>query len=165
MLNALKETAKKSLNPNSYAYNLLRWMYGSIAGKPHVRHLGKRALTMLVHKDSRFEESELCMAGGCPMKVLDAVIEKWKPTSFLDIGCGTGKTLGYVAAKGIECVGLEGSEPAIESSPVKALIVCADLNKPVRLERTFDLVWSYEVAEHIHPKFVEIYLETLTGHG
>ena len=93
------------------------------------------------------------------------MIAAWRPESFLDVGCGTGRALEYVAAQGIECAGLEGSEAAIRSSPVSQLIARVNLNKCVSLGRSFDLVWSYEVAEHIHPNFVETYLDTLTSHG
>ncbi len=165
MQSPLKEAAKKSLGTGSYTYNILRWVYGCVAQKPGVRRKATRAIRMRASKDSRFDESELNMACACPTKILDAVIREWEPKTFLDIGCGIGKALEYVADKGIECVGIEGSESAIRSSPVSQSIMCADLNKPVRLGKKFDVVWSYEVAEHIHPKFADIYLETLTSHG
>jgi hypothetical protein len=33
------------------------------------------------------------------------------------------------------------------------------------LHRRFDLVWCFEVAEHIHPDYVESLLRTLTNHS
>ena len=71
----------------------------------------------------------------------------------------------YLLQKGVECVGLEGSIAAIESSPVRKYIRYVNLNETVSLGRTFDLIWSYEVAEHIHPKFVANFINTLTRHG
>jgi hypothetical protein len=29
----------------------------------------------------------------------------------------------------------------------------------------FDVIWSFEVAEHIHPKYTDAFLHTLTSHG
>ena len=33
------------------------------------------------------------------------------------------------------------------------------------LRKSFDLVWCFEVAEHIHPKFVDIFVNNLTRHS
>lgn len=165
MLDDIKNTVKKAFGPSSFTYGVLQWVYGAAARKPKVRRVARRSLRMLILKDSRFDESELGMASSCPKKLLDAVVLQFKPKSFLDIGCGLGKSLEYLAPQGIACLGLEGSEAAIEASAVKSSIRLVDLNHPVQLGQTFDMVWSYEVAEHIHPKFVEIYLDTLTGHG
>ena len=71
----------------------------------------------------------------------------------------------YLADKGVDCVGIEGSRAAIEASPVSDRIRCLNLNRSVSLDRMFDVVWSYEVAEHIHPKYTEAFLQTLTSHG
>jgi hypothetical protein len=71
----------------------------------------------------------------------------------------------YLADKGVDCVGIEGSRAAIEASPVRDRIRCLNLNRSVSLDRMFDVVWSYEVAEHIHPKYTEAFLQTLTSHG
>jgi len=157
----IKDRAKATLHPDSLLYNALAWIYGWIAGKPSVR----RAAYMRFFKDSCFEESELWMASSQPVPLLEAVIERWRPCSFLDVGCGTGKTLEYVVSKGVECLGLEGSTAAIAVSPVKQLIRLTNLNRPVDLGRKFEMVWSYEVAEHIHPSYTDTFLATLIRHG
>lgn len=156
----LKQTVQSTLSPDSRLYRFLALLY-----RYRSPHTIKRAIMMRWHKDSRFDSSELWMASLCPTPILEAVIEKWHPRSFLDVGCGTGQAMQYLLQKGIDCVGLEGSEAAIAASPVAERIRCVNLNDAVRLERKFDLVWSYEVAEHIHPRFVEWFLDTLTGHG
>ena len=61
--------------------------------------------------------------------------------------------------------GMEGSELAISKARNPDLITRHDLNFPVDLGRQFDLVWCFEVAEHIHPKYVSAFLGTLTSHG
>jgi SAM-dependent methyltransferase len=161
MLANLKRTAKSKLDSFSLPYNVLAWCYSWIAGRPSIR----RAAYMRMFKDSRFAATELHMASLCPSGILDAVIERWHPRSFLDVGCGTGQTIKYVSNRGIECLGLEGSAAAIDQSPVKQQIRMANLNEPLDLGRRFDVVWSFEVAEHIHPKFTETFLDTLTSHG
>jgi SAM-dependent methyltransferase len=96
---------------------------------------------------------------------VDSLVAWLKPKSFLDVGCGLGHTLQYVLAKELEGLGLEGSSAAINASPVREFIQLANLNKPQFLNRKFDLVWSVEVAEHIHPKYTSTYLDTLVRHG
>lgn len=111
------------------------------------------------------EENELWMCSLFPKKIIDAVLERFAPRSVLDVGCGTGKALAYFAERGLEVVGLEGSELAISKCPLKDHIRCHNLNEPLDLGRRFDLVWSFEVAEHIHPRYADIFLETLVRHG
>jgi hypothetical protein len=40
-----------------------------------------------------------------------------------------------------------------------------DLNKEVDLQRKFDLVWSIEVVEHIHPHFVDNLMRSFVNHA
>ena len=161
MKNALKNKVKITFHPESLVYNGLAWIYSYMAFKPAVR----RAAYMRVFKDSRFHEDELEMASSRPEHLLDAVLDRYHPASFLDVGCGTGHTVQYVAAKGVESLGLEGSEAALAASPVPELIRLTNLNDAVQLGRRFDLVWSFEVAEHIHPVYTDVFLDTLTKHG
>jgi SAM-dependent methyltransferase len=157
----IKKRVKAALHPDSLLYNSLAWIYGWIARKPSVQ----RAAYMRAFKTSVFNESELWMASSQPVHLLDAAIEAWRPRSFLDVGCGIGKTLEYVARKGIDCIGIEGSTAAVAASPVKQLIRLTNLNRPVHLGRKFDMVWSFEVAEHIHPSHTDTFLATLIRHG
>ena len=136
-------------------------MYGLVSGRPDLR----RNARMRLAKDSRFNDDELWMASHCPRDVIDAVIEAFAPRTVLDVGCGVGLAIQYMETRGLECVGLEGSSAAIARSPVSHRIRLADLNRPVDLSRRFDLVWSYEVAEHIHPTFTATFLDTLCRHG
>ena len=158
---SLKSFAKRSFSPYSIPYNILGWIYGCLTFKPAVR----RASKMRLFKDSRFEAGELWMAACNPQHVLDAVYEHWTPKSFLDVGCGVGVALQRLSARGVDCLGLEGSTEAINHSPVKNLIQKTNLNKPIDCGRRFDVVWSYEVAEHIHEQYADTYLDTLARHG
>ena len=151
----------KRLERDRLFYNLLSWSYGVVLRRPAV----KRAAQMRLTKDSRFNADELSMAAACPRRLLEAVATHWRPRSVLDVGCGLGLAMDYLMSRGIECVGLEGSADAVAASPVSKAIRLVNLNHAVRLGRTFDVVWSYEVAEHIHPAFAATFVETLTAHG
>jgi SAM-dependent methyltransferase len=110
-------------------------------------------------------ESEMDMCSLFPQGLLDEAIAVFQPRSVLDLGCGTGRSLEYFHSKGIDVFGLEGSELAISKSAHPALIRQVDLNHEVELGRKFDLVWSYEVVEHIHPEYVQALLRTFSNHA
>ncbi len=110
-------------------------------------------------------EEEMSMCSIFPKEILDLTIELFQPRSILDVGCGTGISLDYFKSKGIAVRGLEGSALAISKARHAALIREHDLNAPLDLGEKFDLVWCFEVAEHIHPRHVSALLETLTNHG
>ena len=112
-----------------------------------------------------YGENELWMCSLFPKKIIDEVIARFHPRSVLDVGCGTGKSLEYFAELGVEVVGLEGSALAISKSPLREKMRCLNLNEPIDLGRRFDLVWSFEVAEHIHPRYADTLLETRVRHG
>lgn len=110
-------------------------------------------------------ESEMEGCSLFPKEILNATIELFHPKSVLDVGCGTGVSMEYFQKHGAEVYGLEGSEMAKRHSRVGEKIQIVDLHKPVKLDRKFDVVWSFEVAEHIHPDYVDSLLTTLTSNG
>jgi SAM-dependent methyltransferase len=93
------------------------------------------------------------------------VIDELRPKTVLDVGCGTGKALDYFIANGIECAGVEGSQLAVNHASNADRIVVWNLNKPYCAGRDFDLVWCFEVAEHIHPNYTDVFLDTLCRHA
>lgn len=121
---------------------------------------------MLVMKDSTFtSDSEIFMCSLFPKKVLDIVIQDLNPSSVLDVGCGVGKSLEYFYYHKIESIGIEQSSKAIAKSSIKEKIRRHNLKHQINLGRTFDLIWCFEVIEHIHPKYEEVFLRNLTVHG
>jgi hypothetical protein len=65
----------------------------------------------------------------------------------------------------IAVIGVEASSAAIRASGCSDLIVRHVLRQPLELNRRFDLVWCFEVAEHIHPDYVETFLDSLVRHS
>ena len=117
-------------------------------------------------KDSTFtSDSEILMCSLFPKNVLNLVIENLKPSSILDIGCGVGKSLEYFSIHEIETVGIENSSLAISKSPVREKIIKHNLKHKLDLTRSFDLVWCFEVIEHIHPDYEEVFLDNLIRHS
>ena len=98
-------------------------------------------------------EDEMPLCSLFPEQMLSKVVARFNPKSVLDVGCGTGRALEFFLSKGIDAVGIEGSAIARVKSLHPDRIIPCDLRKPVDLGRTFDLVWCFEVAEHIHSRF------------
>jgi SAM-dependent methyltransferase len=100
-----------------------------------------------------------------PKEILDLAVDIFRPRSVLDVGCGTGISLEYFIKRKIESYGVEGSPLAIEQCRYPHFVRLHNLHQPLDLHRTFDLVWCFEVAEHIHPDFANQLVETLARHG
>jgi SAM-dependent methyltransferase len=88
-----------------------------------------------------------------------------KPKSVVDVGCATGEFL-YVFYKngvkdilGIDGEWLKGKKLLIP----KKFFLPLDLEKPLKIEREFDLVICLEVAEHLSKKSAEKFVKTLTN--
>lgn len=112
-----------------------------------------------------YRESELVMSSlSCP-RLLDKTIELFAPKTVLDLGCGTGVSMDHMLERGISVVGVEASDLAISKARNSQLIVKHSLNRELDLGRKFDLVWSYEVVEHIHPRYVRNLVRTFSNHG
>jgi SAM-dependent methyltransferase len=100
-----------------------------------------------------------------PERMLSKVVSRFNPKSVLDVGCGTGRALEFFLSKGLDAFGIEGSAIARAKSLHPDRILPCDLRKPVDLGRTFDLVWCFEVAEHIHSRFTDVFIQTMARHA
>ena len=79
----------------------------------------------------------------------------------MDVVCGI--PLDYFINNKIDAIGLENSSKVIEKAINKNKIIKHNLNKAFSINRDFDLVWSFEVIEHIHPDFELIFLNTISN--
>jgi SAM-dependent methyltransferase len=110
---------------------------------------------------------ELFMASLEPRAIWEEVLARYSPKTLLDVGCGVGRTIDFFVSHGVDAQGIEASELAIRHANHPDRILRLDLQVgPYRHPNApFDLVWSYEVAEHIHAKFADTFVETLTCSG
>jgi SAM-dependent methyltransferase len=85
--------------------------------------------------------------------IVPAVLAYIDPKSVIDIGCGTGAWLSVFAENGItDFVGVDGNFFPDEMLEIPAeRYVSFDLTLPYNCDRSFDLVVSLEVAEHLPP--------------
>lgn len=110
-------------------------------------------------------EEQLEMALLFSKEILDKTLELFNPKSVLDLGCGAGKSLDYFLSKGIFAVGVDGSKMAIRKSNHPESIIRHNLERELNLNKKFDLVWSFEFVEHIHPRFINNLLRTFSNHS
>jgi SAM-dependent methyltransferase len=87
--------------------------------------------------------------------------------SVLDVGCATGTWLKEWKASGVADIrGVDGDyvkRDQLQISPTE--FVSHDLSLSFHLDRTFDLVQSLEVAEHLAAESAAGFIESLTGHS
>lgn len=102
-----------------------------------------------------------------PRTVLPILFDGRRPTSLLDVGCGTGTWLKVARELGIEDVsGVDGAEISPSDLLVPAeLFRVVDLNGPWALHRKFDVALCLEVAEHLEERNSVSLIETLTAHS
>ena len=82
------------------------------------------------------------------------MVRPLRPRSVLDVGCGNGANLRALQADGgvEEAVGIDLAAAAIETAKrrVQGEFLVMDIEKEPPLNRTFDLVLSNQVIEHLH---------------
>jgi SAM-dependent methyltransferase len=133
---------------------------------PHNWRAGANAIYRRASKSGvLFRKSELGMASLHPARKATRIVELTKPATVIDFGCGTGCTLGQFVEMGLVAVGIEASRAAIRASKYPRLIKRQDLRRRFDLGQRFDLAWCFEVAEHIHPQYVEHFVDNLCRHS
>lgn len=81
-----------------------------------------------------------------------------KPESLVDMGCAEGVLVEWAKARGIYAMGVDLAAPEDPS------LVRADLCVPIDLNRQFDWVLCWEVAEHLPEGAAETLVDTLVRH-
>ncbi|MBV9183445.1 MAG: class I SAM-dependent methyltransferase [Acidobacteria bacterium] len=108
---------------------------------------------------------ELQATGDSAREILPLIIELIKPTSIIDLGCGTGQWLAAALKLGIDDVlGVDG--PWVLKSKLaipREKFLAHDLGQSLKLSRRFDLALSLEVAEHFAPSQARSLVELLCG--
>lgn len=96
--------------------------------------------------------------------VLPLVFPLLRPQSVLDVGCGDGTWLAVAQELGVDDVlGVDGDYARPELQIPESSFVAADLSTPLRLDRTFDLALSLEVAEHLPADSADHHVGSLTS--
>ncbi|MBB4375124.1 SAM-dependent methyltransferase [Bradyrhizobium sp. cir1] len=90
-----------------------------------------------------------------------------QPSSVLDVGCGRGAWLREWKAAGVKTAkGVDGPYVRVDSLHIpREDFSPVNLSIPFRLGHKFDLVTSFEVAEHLDPSSSDTFISSLTAHA
>jgi SAM-dependent methyltransferase len=109
-----------------------------------------------------YQEDVTPAAAAAAPAVVGEMIRRFRPTDVLDVGCGTGEYLAQFDWAGIPATGLELAKAALEACRAKALrAVECDLTSIDKLPVRAELVYSFEVAEHLPEAFAASYVRLL----
>jgi SAM-dependent methyltransferase len=100
----------------------------------------------------------------CAVPVL---VDLLRPRSVVDVGCGVGAWLAVFVEQGVaDAWGIDGAwvEEALLEIPTSRFIR-RDLTRPLDIGRTFDVVVSLEVAEHLPPAAADTFVDSLVRLG
>jgi hypothetical protein len=99
--------------------------------------------------------------------VAPLILRTYPARSLCDIGSGRGAWLVEWEQVGIkDYLGVDGDYVSVRNLMIPAdRFVIRDLTKPFDLGRTFDLVTSLEVGEHILPEATDTYVDNLCRHS
>lgn len=97
------------------------------------------------------------------LALLPTVLDLVRPSSVVDIGCGTGAWLAACRQLGVgRTVGLEGDWVRQADLRDQAItLVTTDLERPITVSERFDLAMSLEVAEHVSPGRADALVEEI----
>lgn len=117
--------------------------------------------------DTRFFDYINAGSSRSARQVVPLLIEMARPRTVLDVGAGAGAWLREWSRRGLDdWAGVDGDYVDAASLLIPAeRFHRRDLAKPFNLGRRFDLVYSFEVAEHIPTAFADTFVDSLTAHG
>lgn len=106
-----------------------------------------------------------------PPEILKDIVGtgKVKPCRAIELGCGAGNYVIYLAQNGFDVTGVDVSESAIEMAKRSALekgVECSFVTADVRgdipeVQDKFDFAYDWEVMHHIYPEDREAYINNV----
>lgn len=104
--------------------------------------------------NAAFYRSQVDASGASARAAVPIILDVLRPSSVVDVGCGTGVWLAEFAARGCVIHGLEGGAPAEELRVPREAVRWVDLSDiaaapPGVRDLRADLCLSLEVAEHL----------------
>lgn len=110
--------------------------------------------------------SELELTSATSAKVLvPLLLDRFKPSSVVDFGCGSGEFVRAFIANGVaDVVGLEGEWILdVKSISSDKWLRVHDLKSPIDLNGKFDMAICLEVAEHLPSEYSRILVKSLVN--
>ncbi|MEJ5265591.1 MAG: methyltransferase domain-containing protein [Bacteroidales bacterium] len=98
--------------------------------------------------------------------VVPVIIDIFKPSSVIDVGCGNGSWLKVFENQNVHITGIENSHIInAETFIDKNKIIITDLESDFQHNRTYDIVLCLEVAEHLSEKYAKKFIQKLCTLG
>lgn len=149
----------------------IKWIYRTLIPKfirntAFVEALKRKLLPHnMVYDEKYYERDVEGPAARSAPAIVESLLREFRPSSVLDVGCGTGAMLAAFAARGCRAKGLEYADAGIRMCQQRGLDVLKfDIEKD-RLPpgASYDLIISMEVAEHLPESIAGNYVELLTS--
>lgn len=113
--------------------------------------------------DERYYDAMASLAADSAEPIAADLVELFNPVDVLDVGCGCCDYLSVFKRHGIRAYGVDLSEAGLaRCRRMQIEVLKHDLTAVQSLPWRVDLVYSFEVAEHLLPKFAERYVQKLT---
>src|SRR5882724_5560989 len=102
-----------------------------------------------------------------PSIIVPYLVDKFKPTSVIDVGCGIGTFLHVFKQQGVkEVLGIDGKWVNRKQLYIpEEEFLEVNLEEPIKLDKTYDLVLCLEVAEHLAPTAADLLVDSLGSLG
>lgn len=116
---------------------------------------------------NRFYDEMQAISVRSSRQIVPLVLDLVPAKSVVDIGCGIGCWLNGFVEQGVQQIfGVDGAWVDTDNLLIpRESFMVHDLKQPLKLERTFDLVVSLEVAEHLPGSSADNFVQTLTSLG
>jgi SAM-dependent methyltransferase len=127
----------------------------------------RERLRKLVNYNSFFYSVQRQRSGRSAEEVVGLVHELLEPASVVDVGCGIGAWLSQWRKQGVtDVLGIDGDwvDRGLLQIPAEQF-VAHDLSESLDTARSYDLVMSLEVAEHLDKQHADGFLDLLTSLG
>ncbi|MCK5055719.1 MAG: class I SAM-dependent methyltransferase [Candidatus Aminicenantes bacterium] len=98
-------------------------------------------------------------------KVGRIIASYYKFRTILDIGCGMGLYLRELNKMGKDVLGCDSSVEGIHMAAPEITVFYADVTKPLHVNKKFDTVLCFEVAEHIKKKYSRQLVKNCTAYS
>ena len=96
-------------------------------------------------------------------ELAELILNRFHPKSVCDFGCGNGYLLQFLAQRGVNVSGFEGSKASLDfmDNGLREKVSIKDLSEDIETD-VHDLVISTEVAEHLPKKAAPVLVHNLT---
>lgn len=83
------------------------------------------------------------------LKHVESLLDLPEDARLLDVGCGDGFSTYYISRYRAQTFGVDRSRHMLRNHPMRDRVVCGDAYRLPFQDRSFDIVWSWELLHHL----------------